>query len=137
MLKHPRLQLSSVVLLLTMLAFLGPGRALAQEAAVGIVQQAVTRAGLNGVQAPAAQTLVASAEAGSATETHLTASIAWTTFIALDVLLLSAALVFGFAAIVLTIWPLTYGHTNLLSVSDAGPKPHNADRPMASGAGTA
>ena len=137
MLKHPRLQLSSVVLLLTMLAFLGPGRALAQEAAVGIVQQALTRAGLNGVQASAAQTLVASGEAGSATETHLTTSIAWTTSIVVDVLLLSAALVFGFAAIVLTIWPLTYGHTKLLTVSDAGPKPHNADRPMASGTGNA
>ena len=137
MLKHPGLQLSSVVLLFITLAFLGPGRELAQDATVKIVQQAVTRAGLNGVQAPAVQSLVASQEATSTTDTHLTTSIAWTTSIVVDVLLLMAAVVFCFAAILLTIWPPTYRRTKLLTLSRSGPKPHNADRPRASGAGNA
>jgi hypothetical protein len=131
MLKHPGLQLSSVVLLSIMLAFLGPGRAFAQDATVKIVQQAATRAGLNGVPAPAVRRLVGSAEATSTTDTHLTTSIV------VDVLLLMAAVVFLLGAIVFTIWPPTYGRTKLLTVSRSEPKPHSHDRPRVSGAGNA
>ena len=120
-LKHPRLQLLSVVLLLTTLALLGPGRMLAQDATVRLVQHAAASAGFN--DAPNGQALDAPLEATNQAETDLAASIAWTTSIVFDLLLLMAAVMFSFAAIVLTIWPPTSRGAERLTVSGNVPKP--------------
>ena len=102
---------------------------------IGIVQDTATRSGFSHVDPPPSQTFLMSA--GDATEADLTTSITWTTSIVLDLLLLIAAVVFSFAAIVLTIWPLTFGRSNLLTVSNGGPKAHGADVPRAGGNGNA
>jgi hypothetical protein len=134
---YSRLQLSSIVLLLTTLAFLGPGKALAQDATVAIVQEAVTHAGLNGIQVPVVQTATSPEQAGRLSDNSSTTSVAWTTSILIDVMLLMAAVVFASAAIVRTIWPPTHGRTKLLTVTPSGPKPHSSDRRRASSAGSA